>query len=294
MPLRAVRARAVTAVRNAYERAAPALGYDVVPHSYYSVVTRFADVPADVWTRRSAMEGIELDTAAQLAWAQRELTPFVREFAGREPAGWEPGNEWYTRGDSDVLYAMVRRLRPGRIVEIGSGVSSTVIDAACAAAAEEGRRTRYEAYDPYPRMDGVRRLAHLDALHTVRAQDIPMDVFTSLGAGDVLFIDTSHTIKPGGEVNRLVLDVLPRLAVGVIVHFHDILLPGEYHWQWYEMGLQWNEAYLLQAFLCLNPHFRVRLALNALWLEQREGLHALVPGLGTFRPSAFWIERIAA
>jgi predicted O-methyltransferase YrrM len=294
LPLRALRARAFPHVQRLGVRLAPRLGLDAIPHHYHSVVTRFEDVPEDVWTRRSPLEGIEFDTAAQLAWAQRELEPFLAEFPAREPQGWTASNNWYDRGDADFLYAMVRRLRPRRIVEVGSGFSSMVIDAACAMNARDGARPDYQAYDPYPRVDAVGRLEHLTRLHTLRAQEIPMDVLESLEAGDVLFIDTSHTLKPGGDVNRLVLDVLPRLAVGVVVHFHDILLPGEYHSWWYQMGLQWNEAYLVQAFLCLNRHFAVRVSLAGLWLEQRQGLQSLVPGLGAHRPSALWIERIAA
>lgn len=294
LPPRALRAWAFPHVQRLILRLAPRAGLDAVAHGYYSVVTRFEDVPAEVWERRSPLAGIDFDTAAQLEWAKRELGAFIVEFAGHEPAGWTARNDWYNRGDADVLYAMIRRLRPRRVVELGSGFSSLVIDAACRMNAGEGARPDYQAYDPFPRIDAVGRLEHLDRLHTVRAQDIPMDVFTSLEARDVLFIDTSHTVKPGGDVNRLVLDVLPRLAPGVVVHFHDILLPGEYHAHWYRQGLQWNEAYLVQAFLALNRDFAVRVGMSGLWLEQREGLAGLVPGLGDQRPSALWIERIAA
>ncbi len=294
LSLRPLRAAAFPHAQRLWLRAAPRVGLDAVPSGYYSVVTRFEDVPAEVWARRSELAGIEFDTAAQLEWAQRELATYTAEFAANEPPGWTPSNDWYDRGDADVLYAMLRRLRPRRIVEVGSGFSSMVIDAACAANARDGQAADYQAYDPYPRIDAVGRLPQLGRLHTMRAQDIPAEVFTSLEAGDVLFIDTSHTVKPGGDVNRLVLDVLPCLAVGVVVHFHDILLPGEYHPRWYAEGLQWNEAYLVQAFLCLNRDFAVRVGLSGLWLEQREGLEALVPGLGNHWPSALWIERIAA
>ena len=291
--IESLRRRARGVVGGAVERAALALGYDLVPAGYHSVVTRVGDVEPEVWTRRSPLYGIECDSAEQLAWAERELRPFVEEFAADPPAGWTYDNEYFEAVDADVLYAVIRRLRPRRIVELGSGWSTRVIAAAALRNARDGHTGEVRVFDPYPR-DPLPALDGVGSFEPVRAQDVAEEVFTGLEAGDVLFVDTSHTIKPGGDVNRVVLDILPRLAPGVMVHFHDILLPGEYHREWVDRGWHWGEAYLLQAFLALNRDYRIRFGASGVWLDHRERLRELVPGLREHRPSSLWIERVAA
>jgi hypothetical protein len=92
-------------------------------------------------------------------------------------------------------------------------------------------------------------------------------------------------------VNFVVLDVLPLLAPGVYVHFHDVFLPYEYHRHWVERGPYWNEQYLLQAFLALNRDFEVALANHALLRTRPDELRRVVPSLRGHQPSAFWIRR---
>lgn len=121
---------------------------------------------------------------------------------------------------------------------------------------------------------------------------MPLEVFDALEAGDVLFVDTTHTVKTGSDVNRIVLDVLPRLAPGVVVHFHDIFIPWEYHRHWIEGEFKWNEQYLLQAFLSMNPGYEVLASSQALVREGREAISPLVPQLRAgSAPSALWIRR---
>ena len=172
---------------------------------------------------------------------------------------------------------MIRALKPRRIVELGSGYTSLVIAQACVRTAEEGSQTHYRAFDPYP---GVAKppLAGLDELVPASAQDVPREVFGELAAGDMLVVDTTHTVKTGGDVNRVVLEVLPALLPGVVVHFHDIFLPWEYPRVWAEdYGLYRSEQYLLQAFLALNPEFEVICALHALSREHADQLRHIVP-----------------
>jgi hypothetical protein len=129
-------------------------------------------------------------------------------------------------------------------------------------------------------------------LNVVSATDVPLAEFEALGEHDVLFVDTTHTVKLGSDVNRIILDVLPELAPGVLVHFHDVFLPYEYPRTFLERRLYWNEQYLLQAFLAQNPAWEIVLPLHALVRERPEPLSTLVasfhPGSG---PSAFWIRR---
>jgi hypothetical protein len=126
-------------------------------------------------------------------------------------------------------------------------------------------------------------------------QDVPLDEFTRLEDGDVLFIDTSHVVKTGGDVQYEFLEVLPRLQKGVIVHIHDIYLPAEYPKEWVLDGLTfWSEQYVLQAFLAFNSAFEVVLGGQYLHLYHPDRLHKAFalyggePWLGSF-----WIRRVA-
>ncbi len=99
----------------------------------------------------------------------------------------------------------------------------------------------------------------LPSLERTPAQAVPEAVFTELAAGDILFVDTTHTVKIASDVNRIILRILPLLAPGVVVHFHDICLPYEYpRYLFEDYALYWAEQYLLQAFLSMNPSFEGR------------------------------------
>src|SRR5207245_1914633 len=125
----------------------------------------------------------------------------------------------YDEVDSELLYAFVRFLRPRRMVELGSGFSSLVLAHACETNRRLGAECAYEIFDPYPQ-PWVGELSVANGLRELRAQDVPMGVFDALEENDILFVDTTHTVKVGSEVNRIVLDVLPRLASGVVVQLH--------------------------------------------------------------------------
>jgi hypothetical protein len=118
-------------------------------------------------------------------------------------------------------------------------------------------------------------------------------VFTALGENDLLVVDTTHTVKTGGDVNHVVLDILPLLRPGVLVHFHDIFLPWEYPRKWAEdYGLYWAEQYLLQAFLSLNTEYEVVCGLYALSRRHPERLRELVSSWREgVAPGAFWLRR---
>jgi Methyltransferase domain len=274
-------------------RAAERVGLQVVLKTYYSPIPDLATLPAQIWTEPDPLYGIELDLDAQADRLSGRLSPFIAEFASASGPGlaYEEVNASYPLPDARLLYAVVRDLRPASIVELGSGQTSRVIAQACAANAADGAETRFEAFDPYPTAidESLRGLAEL---HRTPAQEVPELVFSQLGAGDVLFVDTTHTVKIGSDVNRIILRVLPLLAPGVVVHFHDICLPYEYPRYLFEQyALYWAEQYLLQAFLSMNPSYEVLYATDALCRDRR----AQVERTGLAGPgesgSSFWIRR---
>jgi len=152
---------------------------------------------------------------------------------------------------------MVRYFKPRLIIEVGSGFSSLVMGRA---AAKNGNAPLV-CVEPFPREFLRERFPGLQTLVERNVEQIDLEFFSQLRSGDILFIDTSHTVRIGGDVNYLFLEVLPRLNPGVIVHVHDIFLPFEYRRDWVLDEFRfWTEQYLLQAFLTFNSEFEVLLA----------------------------------
>ena len=273
------------------------LGLQVVVKSFYSPIPDLKNIPESTWERESELAGIHFDLDQQLGYLA-ELRRYLDEFRPAERAEGDPDkyfleNGSYGRVDADVLYAIVRAAKPKRIIELGSGYTTLVAAQACLENEREGAAVEYVVFDPYP---GVARpdLPGLTELARIPAEELPPERFGELGANDLLIVDTTHTVKMGGDVNHVVLDVLPRLGGGVLVHFHDIFLPWEYPRKWAEdYGLYWSEQYLLQAFLSLNKEFEILCALYALARRRPDKLRELIPSWRDGAvPGAFWIRRL--
>ena len=162
-----------------------------------------------------------------LAWIEGFARDLERIGAERPPAPrWD--QDWFPRLDAAAAYAVVRRTRPRRIVEVGSGHSTRFL---VRAARDGNLGTCITAIDPAPR-------ASIAALpvewRRIPVQACELAVFEALGAADILFVDSSHQLKPGSDVEFLLQRALPCLAKGVRVHFHDIFLPDDYppDWAW--------------------------------------------------------------
>ena len=203
-------------------------------------------------------------------------------------------NEWYSLGDAEYLYNMIRYLKPNRIIEVGSGVSTLL-------AREAIEKNKFEDSDytchhiciePYERS----WLTDLDVkLIRKKVENIKLDFFQQLEANDILFIDSSHIIRPQGDVLFEYLEILPRLQSGVYIHVHDIFTPRDYDEGWIiKHHLLWNEQYLLEAFLSFNNEFKIIGALNFLSVHHREKLGKKCPLFATEKgisPRAFWMQR---
>lgn len=229
--------------------------------------------------------GIDFRSEAQL-----ELVAAIGEHAlptsadDASPA-YDPGNEQFPPHDAAVLHGMIRHLRPARMVEVGSGWSTTVTARAIRDGALD---TVLTCIEPYPR-DFVREIPQVDLLRVEKVEHTPLEVFDELAAGDVLFIDSSHVAKTGSDVVHQLLHVVPRLAPGVVVHVHDIFLPDDYPQGWVRAGFNWNEQYLLQALLVGNAGLQALLANRWMALRHPE---AIQRSLGPIRAngSSFWFE----
>ena len=234
------------------------------------------------------MVGVEFDFGGQIAYLGERLGPFLGDL--RIPDYGDAGtlhlrNGFYEAGDAEVLYALIRARRPARVLELGSGFSTMIIAQALA----DAGGGEHVVYDPYAR----RQLDDIATVVRRSATDLPVAEVARLRHGDVLFVDTSHTVKMGGEVNHLVLEVLPTLASGVAVHFHDVFLPWDYPRAYLtELGAYWTEQYLLQAFLAMNAGYKTLLALHALGRLYPDEFAGLIPSVRNgATPCAIWIER---
>jgi hypothetical protein len=244
--------------------------------------------------RPRRLPGIELNwdlqvqTLAGLGYRD-ELSQFARTGARPGVYAFDCGN--FGAGDSEVTYCMLRRHKPKRVFEIGSGFSTLVINAALERNRAEGHPSELCCVEPY-------EMAWLESLgvrvERTLVERLPASFFSQLEAGDVLFIDSSHMIRPGGDVLHLINEVLPALPRGVHVHVHDIFTPYEYPKEWLVDGVCfWNEQYLLEAFLSNNQHFRVELALHGLFRERQSSLFEHCPGLAgdsSNPPKSCWLR----
>jgi hypothetical protein len=244
------------------------------------------------------LPGIDLREAAQLelvASFQRftsETSRFPR--SGAKPGSFALDSGNFGPGDAEVLHSMVRSCRPQRVLEVGSGYSTLVVKGALELNERDGApKASHVCIEPY-------EMPWLEAagIRTVRerVENVGLDVFRTLERGDILFIDSSHMIRPGGDVLFLYLRVLPQLASGVLIHIHDIFTPFDYPERWLvDKVCFWNEQYLLEALLSENPHYRVLASLNFLYDKHRQELAAACPSLRELTdnpPKSFWIERV--
>ncbi len=254
----------------------------VPPGHYYSPHPSTADIERALsWPDEAP--GVELHEEDQLRlWG--DLAPMFADLR-RDRYTDGPANRMFGAADASVLNAMLRRLRPRRILEVGSGYSTAVmLDTAEAYALD----LRVRCVEPYPeRLLSLLRDGDEVELARSRAQDVPIASYSSLAGGDVLFVDSTHVAKAGSDVLWLVLHVFPRLAPGLIVHVHDVFWPFEYPEAWLREGRDWTEDYLLHAFLARNDRWRILLFSNWLWKRHPE----LVPDhLSAENPGSIWLR----
>ena len=256
------------------------LGLHVTPVHYYSAIPDVLRLErtAAQWNKPSAMPGITSDLDAQLEACERICRPYQGEFAGAPHyragtvRGVGPGFGYI---ESQALHGVVRHVKPSTILEVGSGVSSYCMLQALVA---NGVPATLRCIDPYTR--GVLASPCEEVRLEVVAQPVEhvsVAEFERLGEGDLLFIDSSHAVKAGGDVNFLILEVLPRLKPGVWVHFHDIHFPYDFPRDLLLNHTFYNETSLLRAWLTDNPRVEIVFCLSQLHYGRTDGLRAIFP-----------------
>lgn len=188
-------------------------------------------------------------------------------------------NAFFSYSDAVIYALLIRKFRPQKIIEVGSGFSS-----ACAMDTLEaiGHSAQLSFIEPNPERlhsilsDEDRQRSDITILNK-NVQEVEPDYFKSLNKGDVLFIDSSHVSKAGSDLNYLLHDVLPYLHEGVLVHFHDVFHNFEYPKAWLEEGVSLNEQYLLRSFLQYNERFQILLFTNYMEVHHRKWFQEKMP-----------------
>ncbi|MDF1800760.1 MAG: class I SAM-dependent methyltransferase [Planctomycetota bacterium] len=266
---------------------------------FYSPIPDLAEVAARrdvIFDRAREVLGVDLDGHRQERWVR-----IIHGHYGELPFADEPGrglrygfdNDQFRHADAACLFGLLRHLRPKRLVEVGSGHSSALMLDVNEHDLDGAMQLTF--VEPFPERLG-RLLTAADrervTIHEAFVQDVPLEVFEQLEDGDVLFIDSTHVSKVGSDVNHLLFEVLPRLAVGVWVHFHDIHFPFEYPEVWVDAGVAWNEAYLLRAFLMFNDSFQVELFLTQAELQAEDWFRAEMPLCLDDPGGSIWLRRV--
>lgn len=226
---------------------------------------------------------------AQLAFAEElrdvPLNPIP-------PPGFFLYNRAFEAGDAELWYQMIRHFKPKTIIEIGSGHSTLMALRALAKNRDEDaaytcRHVCVEPYEaPWLEPSGVEVVRK-------RVETLPLSFFEDLQENDILFIDSSHLIRPQGDVVFEFLQVLPALKPGVVVHVHDIFSPHNYPVHWFtDIVRFWNEQYLLEAFLTGNADWEVLCAANYLHHAWPGAFRQVAPfAVPTTEPGSFYLRR---
>jgi hypothetical protein len=277
-----------------------AAGVHVSRVHFYQPLPDTRSLGEEIWARRSQLVGLEMNEADQLKLLEVFASRYRAEYESFPPAPpaerpWQfyTNNGSYPDIDAAILYCMVRHSRPRRIIEIGSGFSTYVTAQALEAARKEdpAYSCDFTAIEPYPKDTLRKGFPGLTRLREQPAQEVPLSLFEELGSGDILFIDSSHVVKMGSDVQFEYLEVLPRLAPGVRVHIHDIFFPGEYPKDWIMRERRfWNEQYLLQAFLAFNREFQVLWAGKYMSEKHPQELAAFCP-YNAAEARSLWMRR---
>lgn len=239
------------------------------------------------------VEGIDLNIKHQLELLDKfsvyyKDVPFSNKKLDSLRYHFENGAFEYS--DALILYSMLRYLKPKRVIEVGSGYSSCVTLDTNEMFFKNEISCKF--IEPYPNL--LKSLIKTDEKIDIiekRLQDVSIDVFEELEAGDILFIDSTHVSKCNSDVNYIIFDILPRLKKGVIIHFHDIFYPFEYPKEWIYSGTYWNEAYILRAFLQYNYEFKIIFFNDYINTHYSENIVAKMPLCQKNTGGSIWLKK---
>lgn len=282
-------------------------GFTIIANTFYAVTPDMNEASDHEWRPQkyaAAWETVRKTPAEEIL---AELVQFMGELTG-VPAQLPDKdgqfywlNQMFSPIDAVIYYGLIRSLQPRRIIEVGSGYSTAI---ALMAAGRTSPQIEISCIEPYPSPFLLQQKRKLKMLIQRKVQDVDPLLFETLDPGDILFIDSSHCSRLGSDLNFLMFEAIPRLKVGVYLHFHDIFLPNEYPRVWLEdVGIMWNEQYLLLAFLMFNENFELlwssSIAATTIEKQLTSALHQVLPEgndfldkLGPYSGGSVWLRKI--
>jgi predicted O-methyltransferase YrrM len=269
------------------------VGIFPVRRHYYEPLFHPKDLRFPV-TQERPLPGVDLDIESQTLFLETlrfedELRAMKWSDIKGSPESFWFGNGSFESGDAEFLYQFVRATKPRTVLEIGSGHSTKIVRMALARNRDEkAEQSTHICVEPYE-MPWLERLTDV----TIRREQVEtssIDWATALSAGDLLFIDSSHMIRPQGDVLKEYLEIIPSLASGVFVHVHDIFIPRDYLPEWFDRDVKfWNEQYLLEVLLGNTSRYKIIAGVNFLANNRRLELSRVCPYLTEDRqPGSFY------
>ncbi len=281
------------------------LGFHLVPHHFYQPIPDFDRIPEHLWEDSGDPLGIAfpLDRMAELlATIVRDFGEELRSFPVEDP---QPGkfhgfylhNTYFGSVDAEILYGIVRTRRPRRIIEIGSGFSTRLMRSAIERniADHPAHKCKLITVDPFASESLDADASAPWGVMRYPVQALDPDSVRELEPRDMLFIDSSHVLCTGSDVAFAFQELIPRIGPGVLVHIHDVFIPGEYPRKWVKTRrTAWNEQYILQALLTCSETYRVYFA--GQWMRVRHpnllGKHITSFHPEFTSPGSFYFERV--
>ncbi len=272
------------------------LGWE--PGHFYSPIPSLDEIKKNehkIWKEiPKEIPGINLQEQAQIQLL-KQLSAFYKlqpwEDDKQDGLRYYFNNPNYPHGESIMLFCLLMHVQPKKVIEIGSGYSSCVILDTNELFFNNTIDTSF--IEPYPDLFLSLIKPHdKDNLTIIpeKLQDVSPEVFASLLPGDVVLIDSTHVSKVDSDVNYILFTILPAIAPGVYIHFHDIFYPFEYPKEWIYEGRSWNELYILRAFLQYNKEFEIVLFNSYLSHFFKETLVHHMP-LCTNAGTSIWLRK---
>jgi len=279
-------------------------GLHILPVHYYSPVPCLRDLRRNTqqWYKESSLAGLDFNIEGQKAFLAG-LQAYERERAAsadyNNVAGQSFG-EGYGEVESHILHAVIRHFKPRRIIEVGCGASTFFsINALSLNKLKDSVDSEMICIEPYPwpKLNEIKGECALKVIDKP-VQEVDIEFFKRLQEGDILFIDSSHMVKIGSDVNYLYLEVLPNLNKGVIVHIHDIFFPypaiNSKLWMKGEHRL-WTETALVQAFLAHNSVYKMLLCSSYLHCKSSQDLRQVFSVYDPEKhfPTSLWLQKVS-
>ena len=245
------------------------------------------------------LSGINFNQEAQINLLkqltfQDDFTHFVKTELDKScPSSFKINNGSFDSGDAEFLFNFVRHIKPNKVIEIGCGTSTKIIQSAIRLNDEDkDSTTSHVCVEPYEQ-PWLEIFPNIELVRN-KVESLDLKLFQDLKDGDLLFIDSSHMIRPQGDVLHEYLSIIPSLKKGVHIHVHDIFSPRVYLDIWVKDQVRfWNEQYLLEALLTGNDSLHVVASLNLLKHKYYNDLHRVCPYMTKERePGSFYFKRV--